>query len=89
MANGPAKRPSICDVIFFFWLGINTQFSRDGSSPDECHVYSDEIGTPYCVTILDTTLSNGVVTFRSRNTTLQEFLHISEILSTVKRHLGM
>ena len=60
-----------------------------GSSPDKCYTYQDEIGTPYCVTILESTLTNGVVALRSRNTTLQEFIHISEVVNTMKHHLGL
>ena len=45
------------------------------------------MGTPYCVTVQDSTLTNGIVTLRNRDTTLGEFLHISEILKTVQRHL--
>lgn len=59
------------------------------TNTDENYAYHDEIGTPYCVTILDTTLNNGIVMFRSRNTTLQEFMHVSEVLCTVKKHLGL
>ena len=78
-------------VMFFFLSmcqGISTQSSLH-TNVDECYAYQDEIGTPYCVTILDTTLQNGIVMFRSRNTTLQEFMHVSDILSTVRKHLGL
>lgn len=68
--------------------GITTQCSLHASA-NECYAYQDEIGTPYCITILDTILTNGVVAFRSRNTTLQEYVHISEALHTVKSHLGL
>lgn len=68
--------------------GITTQCSLH-SNADECYAYQDEIGTPYCITVLDTILTNGVVAFRSRNTTLQEYVHISEALLTVKSHLGL
>lgn len=70
--------------------GINTQcLLRMDTNADESYAYQDEIGTPYCVTILDTTLNNGIVAFRSRNTTLQEFMHVSDVLCTVKKHLGI
>ncbi|KAL9988566.1 hypothetical protein ACROYT_G003024 [Oculina patagonica] len=68
--------------------GISTQCSLHANA-DECYAYQDEVGTPYCITILDTTLTNGVVAFRSRNTTLQEYMHMSDILSTVNSHLGL
>ena len=61
------------------------------SSGDDSHEnytwQQDEIGTPHAVTLEDTTLVNGVVTLRNRDTTLSEFLHLSEILKTVQRHL--
>lgn len=68
--------------------GITTHCLLQGST-NECYAYHDEIGTPYCVTIIDSTLSNGIVMFRSRNTTLQEFMHVSDVVSTVRKHLGL
>ena len=68
--------------------GINALHAHH-ELPDEGYVYQDEIGTPYCITILDSTLSNGIVTLRSRNTTLQEFIHISDVVKTIQQHLGM
>lgn len=70
------------------FLGITTHCLLQGST-NECYAYHDEIGTPYCVTIIDSTLSNGIVMFRSRNTTLQEFMHVSDVVSTVRKHLGL
>ena len=67
--------------------GISTQCSLHAGA-DQCYAYQDEIGTPYCITMLDATLINGIVMLRSRNTTLQEYMHVSDILSTVKSHLG-
>lgn len=54
---------------------------------DKCTWKQDEIGTPYAVTVQESALTNGVVTLRNRDTKLSEFLHISEILKTVQRHL--
>lgn len=54
---------------------------------DKYACQQDEIGTLYTVTVQDSTLTNGIVTLRNRDTTLSEFLHISEILKTVQRHL--
>ena len=53
----------------------------------KCYLEQDEVGTPYSVTIQDSTLTNGIVTLRNRDTTLSEFLHVSEILKTVQYHL--
>ena len=39
----------------------------------------DEIGTPFCFTIDDTTVSEGTVTVRDRDTTQQERIKLSEV----------
>lgn len=39
----------------------------------------DEIGTPYCFTIDDTTVSDGTVTVRERNTMKQERIKLAEV----------
>jgi glycyl-tRNA synthetase len=39
----------------------------------------DEIGTPYCFTIDDTTVSEGTVTVRDRNTTQQERIPLTSV----------
>ena len=72
-------------IILF--SGISTSSEWEKASPEEFYAYYDEIGTPYCITILESTLNNGVVALRNRDTTLQEFLHISDVLNTLERHL--
>lgn len=81
----------VSNFWFLFVLqGISTHcLLPTKTNTDENYAYHDEIGTPYCVTILDTTLNNGIVMFRSRNTSLQEFMPVSEVLCTVKKHLGL
>lgn len=39
----------------------------------------DEIGTPYCFTIDDTTVSEGTVTVRDRNTTQQDRIKLTDV----------
>ena len=80
---------TICKL---FCLGINCQYlevkNNCGEHSHENYTcQQDEIGTPYAVTLEDSTLTNGIVTLRNRDTTLSEFLHLSEILKTVQRHL--
>lgn len=75
------------NALFFIGLGICTSSELDGRPPEEMYVYNDEIGTPYCITILESTLSNGVVALRNRDTTLQEFIHISDVFKTLQSHL--
>lgn len=47
----------------------------------------DAIGTPYCITIDDETLENGVVTLRDRDTMEQINLTIDEVISYVKERI--
>ncbi|XP_028394670.1 DNA polymerase subunit gamma-2, mitochondrial-like [Dendronephthya gigantea] len=70
--------------------GITSHYFEVERSSDMLDKYAcqqDEIGTLYTVTVQDSTLTNGIVTLRNRDTTLSEFLHISEVLKTVQRHL--
>ena len=80
-----------CDLLLELFLsGVTCEYLEIEKSCDEPDTYiwqQDEIGTPYTVTVQDSTLTNGIVTLRNRDTTLSEFLHISEILKTVQRHL--
>lgn len=41
----------------------------------------DAIGTPYCITIDDETLTNGTVTIRDRNTMTQEVIKVDDIVN--------
>lgn len=73
-------------ACIFYLTGISTSSEHIGSTAEQFYAHHDEIGTPYCVTILQSTLSNGVVALRNRDTTLQEFLHISDVLKTLQSH---
>jgi len=47
----------------------------------------DEIGTPYCFTIDDQTVSDGTVTVRHRNTMAQERIALSQIAAFLESGL--
>lgn len=47
----------------------------------------DEIGTPYCATIDFESLENDTVTLRDRDTTKQERIKVSDLISCIKKQL--
>ncbi len=47
----------------------------------------DAIGTPYCVTIDDTTLTENVVTIRNRDTMEQETIKVEDIISYIQNKI--
>lgn len=48
----------------------------------------DEIGTPYCFTIDDETVSDGTVTVRERNTMAQERISLDKVAPYLKEKIG-
>ena len=44
----------------------------------------DEIGTPYCITVDENTLTNNTVTIRDRDTMEQITLPINEVVDYIK-----
>lgn len=60
--------------------------SRD---EDKRFLSHDAAGTPYCVTIRDNTLMDGFVALRNRDTGVEEFVHISELLRTLQTRVGL
>lgn len=51
------------------------------------YLAQDEIGTPWCVTVDYTTLEDGTVTVRDRDTTEQIRIHADELVAYVKKNL--
>ncbi|MCL2540661.1 MAG: glycine--tRNA ligase [Firmicutes bacterium] len=47
----------------------------------------DEIGTPYCITVDFTTLENGIVTLRDRDTMQQQSMTVDEVVAFIKGKL--
>ncbi|KAK7788801.1 hypothetical protein R5R35_010912 [Gryllus longicercus] len=62
-------------------VGISTLLLPDASkkSLESQFVRNDEIGIPYTVVMNDSTLKNGIIALRSRDTTLKEQVHITEL----------
>ncbi len=51
------------------------------------YMAQDEIGTPFCVTVDYTTLEDGTVTIRHRDTTAQERISIEKLSACIQAHL--
>jgi len=47
----------------------------------------DEVGTPFCITVDHDTLNNDTVTIRSRDTTKQERIKITDIVSYLMKYI--
>ncbi len=47
------------------------------------YLAQDEIGTPWCVTVDFTTLEDGAVTIRNRDTTKQERIQVSSLIDYI------
>ena len=56
---------------------------------DESDVYdfADAIGTPFCLKIDNMTLKRGIIGLRHRDTTVHEFMHMSEVTETLAKVL--
>ena len=63
-------------------LGLNVSYD-DKQSIGKRYAKNDEIGTPYCITVDQTSVTDGTVTIRDRDTTKQERLSIAEAVSKV------
>ena len=48
----------------------------------------DEIGVPYCLTINDQTMENGLLGIRNRDTSLSTIVHISELFQKLHQYLS-
>jgi glycyl-tRNA synthetase len=48
----------------------------------------DEVGTPYCITIDPTTLEDGAVTIRDRDTTEQVRIPLGDVVPWLREHIG-
>ena len=55
----------------------------------EVYDYADAIGTPFCLKIDDMTLKRGIVGLRHRDTTVHEFMHISEVKETLIKIINL
>ena len=77
------------------FLFYSTYFSQTGIS---CHTsdlheenstydFADAIGTPFCLKVDDRTLQRGIVGLRHRDTTVHEYMHISEVRETLSKFI--
>ena len=55
----------------------------DAGSIGKRYRREDAIGTPFCITIDDETINNGVVTVRDRDTMAQITLNVDEIVDYI------
>lgn len=53
------------------------------SNERDAHDFADAAGTPFCLKIDEMTLKRGIVGLRHRDTTVYEFMHISEVVETL------
>uniref|UniRef100_A0A1B6LT14 Anticodon-binding domain-containing protein n=1 Tax=Graphocephala atropunctata TaxID=36148 RepID=A0A1B6LT14_9HEMI len=71
--------------------GVHTLFtpgSRSKKSIDAQFGVHDSIGIPYTVVVTGESLTNGIMGLRSRDTTLQEQVHVSKLTSHMQRLLS-
>jgi glycyl-tRNA synthetase len=61
----------------------------DGGAIGKRYRRQDEIGTPRCITIDQTTTETGMVTLRDRDTMQQITLHTDEVVVWIKEKLGL
>ncbi len=66
--------------------GVHAKYDEKASIGKR-YAKHDEIGTPYCITVDGDTLTQGTVTLRDRDTTLQVRLPIAEVVTTIKARL--
>ncbi|NUM36841.1 MAG: glycine--tRNA ligase [Candidatus Brocadiae bacterium] len=70
----------------FFQEGINSDYDEMNAIGKRYRRH-DEIGTPYCLTVDNQTLTDNTVTIRDRDTTKQERIHVEEAVAIVKDKL--
>ncbi len=80
----PEKASEI--ALEFRKAGINISYDMQ-QSIGKRYAKHDEIGTPYCLTIDNQTLSDNTVTIRNRDTCEQIRIPISEAINTIKQRL--
>lgn len=52
---------------------------------NEAYRFADATGTPFCLRIDEMTLKRGIVGLRHRDTTVHEYMHISEVVETLTK----
>lgn len=73
-------------VAKFRKVGLNVSYD-DKQSIGKRYAKHDEIGTPYCLTVDNESLSDNCVTIRDRDTASQERIPIEQALATVQNRM--
>lgn len=70
-------------------VGISTLLLPDVAKKSQESQFSrnDELGIPYTVVLNDATLKNGILALRSRDTTLKEQVHVTDLKTYMERLL--
>jgi glycyl-tRNA synthetase len=85
MAKG--EQPGVAEKLY---LELREEFAVDldiKQNIGKRYARQDEIGTPYCFTIDDETLSDGTVTVRERNTMAQERVALDNVANYLREKL--
>ena len=82
------EHPKIATKLY---LDLRNEFAVDldiKQNIGKRYARQDEIGTPYCFTIDDTTVSDGTVTVRERNTMAQERISLDNVKSYLREKIS-
>lgn len=82
----PEKAREIASA--FRQAGIHVSYDEN-QSIGKRYAKHDEIGTPYCITVDNDTLSTDKVTIRDRDTTEQQTIAIGEAIEIVKQRMQL
>jgi glycyl-tRNA synthetase len=85
LSNNPGFRPVVKSLASRLRaLGIANNVDASGVSIGRRYARNDELGTPLGITVDFDTLSNGTITLRERNSTLQVRASEDEIIEAIK-----
>ncbi|KAF7286111.1 hypothetical protein GWI33_007759 [Rhynchophorus ferrugineus] len=91
-ASSPETKDELNDLALYLTKQLRANnvstlylFNRTCSASKDSWVQFDELGIPYNVALDENTLKNGVIFLRSRDTTLKEEVHVSELISYVNQ----
>jgi glycyl-tRNA synthetase len=76
------NRPELVEIARKIHNGLRTKYMcefDDSGNIGKRYRRQDEIGTPYCITVDYTTLKDGMITIRERDTMCQERINLDQI----------
>ena len=82
-----ANKPDIVEKARAVYVLLKKRFMTawdDRGNIGKRYLSQDEIGTPWCITIDYDTLNSDTVTVRDRDTTKQERVNISQLVSYIQ-----